>query len=239
MKYLLCFFIVPYIISCGSGGGSDANLEIPSAPQPPNLSISISDFPSKIYSYDRLEISITSNYPECKFLISGLDIHWPSSNGSLHLFNAPITLLEEELFNISVSSISSSTCPSGKMDIEILVNKSESKYLATPDNNNEQKTEYYHSANLGFGGLVIDERYSATICYPTPDDCTSYVNQLFGQDAHNMAVGDFNGDGYEDLVVMWAIFPHTIEESQKVLAPLHIYLNDGKGGLYEDMNICL
>jgi hypothetical protein len=66
-KYLLCFFIVPYIISCGSGGGSDANLEIPSAPQPPNLSISISDFPSKIYSYDRLEISITSNYPECKF----------------------------------------------------------------------------------------------------------------------------------------------------------------------------
>jgi hypothetical protein len=36
---------------------------------------------------------------------------------------------------------------------------------------------------------------------------------------------------------MWAIFPHTIEESQKVLAPLHIYLNDGKGGLYEDMNI--
>lgn len=52
-----------------------------------------------------------------------------------------------------------------------------------------------------------------------------------------MATGDFNGDGYEDLVVAWAIFPHTIEEEQKISAPIHIYLNDGNGSLYEDMSI--
>ena len=53
----------------------------------------------------------------------------------------------------------------------------------------------------------------------------SYKNTLFGQDAHNMATGDFNGDGFEDLVVVWAMFPHIqLKESQKVFAPIHIYL---------------
>ena len=49
-----------------------------------------------------------------------------------------------------------------------------------------------------------------------------------------MATGDFNGDGFEDIVVAWALFPHTIELEQKVHAPVHIYLNDGNGNLYED-----
>ena len=52
-----------------------------------------------------------------------------------------------------------------------------------------------------------------------------------------MATGDFNGDGYEDIVVAWAIFPHTIELDQKVNAPINIYLNDGNGKLYEDLTI--
>jgi len=111
------------------------------------------------------------------------------------------------------------------------------KYSPIPINNLNQKTNYYSNLDIGFGGLELSDRYTATICYPTPEDCTSYNNQLFGQDAHNMATGDFNGDGFEDLVVMWAIFPHTIEESQKVFAPIHIYLNDGNGNLYEDLNI--
>ena len=46
-----------------------------------------------------------------------------------------------------------------------------------------------------------------------------------------MATGDFNNDGFEDLVVAWAIFPHTIEESQKIDAPINVYLNDGYGHL--------
>ncbi len=69
---------------------------------------------------------------------------------------------------------------------------------------------------------------------PTPQHCTTYENELYGQDAHNMAIGDFNGDGFEDIVIAWAIFPHTVELSQKINAPVEIYLNDGQGNLFED-----
>ena len=52
-----------------------------------------------------------------------------------------------------------------------------------------------------------------------------------------MATGDFNNDGFEDIVVAWAIFPHTLESEQKINAPINIYLNDGRGNLYHDKNI--
>ena len=52
-----------------------------------------------------------------------------------------------------------------------------------------------------------------------------------------MATGDFNGDGHEDFVVAWALFPHTIEVSQKINAPINIYLNNSNGRFIEDTSI--
>ena len=31
--------------------------------------------------------------------------------------------------------------------------------------------------------------------------------KMNSSDAHNMTYGDFNGDGFEDFVVAWAVFP--------------------------------
>ena len=64
----------------------------------------------------------------------------------------------------------------------------------------------------------------------TPTGLTSVRNA-------KLEFGDFNGDGFEDFAVAWAYFPHTIEPSQKVNAPLNIYLNDGNGRLMENLDI--
>ena len=231
--YLFCSLI--FLFSCGGGGGGGSSDQ--SAPQQPAISFSFSTLPDQIYSFQRLNLDVNSNYQNCSYALNGSDIHWVSSSGNSFVFNAPITTLEEEDFSFTVSSISSNSCPAGSKQINLQVSKSNSKFNAIPINNLELKTQHYHISDIGFGGLELQDRYSATICYPTPNDCTLYENELFGQDAHNMATGDFNGDGFEDLVVMWGIFPHTIEESQKINAPLHIYLNDGNGKLYEDLSL--
>ena len=97
--------------------------------------------------------------------------------------------------------------------------------------------EFYQVNDIGFGGIVITEKFSVTICYPTFTDDREDWKITFGQDAHNMVSGDFNGDGFEDFAVAWALFPHTVREDQKVNAPINIYLNDGNGRFKEDLNL--
>ena len=72
------------------------------------------------------------------------------------------------------------------------VDKYPTQYNLIPSNINDTKTDLYEVENVGFGGIIITETFSATICYPTPNDCITHENSLFGQDAHNMVQGDFN-----------------------------------------------
>lgn len=230
-KLILISFL-GFLFSCGGGSSGAANeVSIP-------LNITSSKFQSEIFSFDPVELIVSSsNYPNCNFNLVSDDIFWKETANNIFSFNAPITFRDSQNYILTISSVSSSDCPTGQKNIELLVKRLSTKFDANPDNVNNLLTDYYHVADIGFGGIEITKRYSATICYPTPDDCTTFYEQLFGQDAHNMATGDFNGDGHEDIVVAWAIFPHTIEEDQKINAPIHIYLNDGNGHLYEDMSI--
>jgi hypothetical protein len=225
-------FLIALLQSCGGGGESSQD-----DPSPANIIITHSSLPSQIFSYQPIELNISSNYPTCSFDISSPSIFWKESSGNNFKFNAPISFQDEENFSVNINSIGSSNCPSGQKNIELTVKRFNTKYSAEPSNTSELLTDFYHIADIGFGGINITERFSATICYPTPDDCITSENELFGQDAHNMATGDFNNDGFEDLVVAWAIFPHTIEESQKIDAPINVYLNDGYGHLLEDISI--
>ena len=230
---LIFIFILGLLFSCGGGGSSNSTNEVV-AP----LIINTSQLQSEIFSFDRIELTVSSsNYQNCSFNLVSDEIFWKESEENTFRFNAPITFRDTQTYTLSINSISDANCPAGQKNIELSVKKLLTKFDANPSNINNLATDYYHIADIGFGGIEITERYSATICYPTPDDCVTYDQELFGQDAHNMATGDFNGDGFEDLVVIWAIFPHTIEEDQKIDAPIHIYLNDGNGHLYEDMSI--
>ena len=230
---LIFIFILGFLFSCGGGGSSNSTNEVV-AP----LIINTSQLQSEIFSFDRIELTVSSsNYQNCSFNLVSDEIFWKESDENRFRFYAPITFRDTQTYTLSINSISDANCPAGQKNIELSVKKLLTKFDANPSNINNLATDYYHIADIGFGGIEITERYSATICYPTPDDCVTYDQELFGQDAHNMATGDFNGDGFEDLVVIWAIFPHTIEEDQKIDAPIHIYLNDGNGHLYEDMSI--
>ena len=232
--YIITFALVIILSSCSGGGNSSA---VDGNQEPQVLNIYSSPFPSEIYSYDPVQLNISSNYPNCVFNVTSPYIYWIEKSNNEINFNAPITFLDNETFPITISSIMSDLCPSGQKIIDISVQKTNTKFSLMPDNIEELNTEFYSINDLGFGGIEITETFSATICYPTPEDCISYVDQVFGQDAHNMTTGDFNGDGFDDLVVAWAIFPHTIDEDQKIPAPIHIYLNDGSGHMYEDMSI--
>ena len=197
--------------------------------------------PNSIESYGLVNLTITPSIQGCTFVIDSPDLLWQGSVDGLSFnFRAPIIYEEKQIsFNIkSIQASSQAECTASKsFELTILKNPTKFDINPVPVNATYLATPYFQVHNIGLGGIEITDRYSATICYPTPDDCVVKTNQLFGQDAHNMAIGDFNADGFEDFVVSWALFPHTVEESQKVDAPVNIYLSDGQGGFTEDSSI--
>ena len=92
----------------------------------------------------------------------------------------------------------------------------------------------FHFGELGFTALSSTE-ISPPFCYPTPQDCTD-DKRIFSPNAHNAAIGDFNGDGHEDIAISWIYFTHTMPRSE---TPSHIryYLNDGTGKLVSSPSI--
>ena len=230
--------IMLILYSCG-GGGSSSVQELQNNP----VSISLTGLKSPSYSYENQTIDISSNISECTFKVALKDEvfqklhHIKTEDNKKFIFRNPISLDTTETFQVNISTISNESCPEAERTFNLQVDKYPTQYNLIPANINDTKTNLYEIENIGFGGIIVTETFSATICYPTPNDCETYENSLFGQDAHNMVQGDFNGDGHEDFAVTWTFFPHTIEPSQKVNAPLNIFLNDGHGRFKEDLNI--
>ena len=226
---ILCLF---FLTACG--GGSSSSPEIITN----DFEIFISGLDVDGFSYGQQSISISSTDTNCSYSINGDDfIHLSDNDGNNFSFRNPIIYESSKEFNFVVSTIPKIGCRSASKIFSITVNKFPTEYDAYPANISDLSTNFYQVNDVGFGGIVITERFSATICYPTPDDCEVWENELFGQDAHNMVYGDFNGDGFEDFAVAWALFPHTVREDQKVNAPINIYLNDGNGRYKEDLNL--
>ena len=235
-KYFAAFLIMS---SCGGGSGVNNIPQIDDI----SISINISGLLSPSLSYQKQEVEINSDNLECTFTISLKnnelnDVnHVSTLDNKKFSFKNPIIYEDSEDFKLKVSTITSSSCPESNKLFDLKINKYPLQYSLLPDNSEKLRTEFFQVNDIGFGGIIITDTFSATICYPTPNDCESFENVLFGQDAHNIVQGDFNGDGYEDIAVIWALFPHTIESSQKVNAPINIYLNNGSGRFEESLDI--
>ena len=237
MRLVIIVFILFFTSTCSNSGSSDMNINFPS------LSINVSGLESPSVSYQKQILDVTSNNSNCNFEISLLNsdfhnIHFvKTSDNRKFEFRNPIINSNQENFILKVSSIQNADCPMAVNELNLSVVKYPTKYNLIPENIDKLKTNFYQVSDIGFDGIIIKDTFSATECYPTPNDCTFYDNQLFGQDAHNMIVGDFNGDGFEDFAVAWTFFPHTIDPDQKINAPINIYLNNGEGRYEENLNI--
>jgi len=90
----------------------------------------------------------------------------------------------------------------------------------------EIATDFFKVTQFGFGAYSIEEAHPAFF-YPKVTD--THAAGSFTLDAHNMVTGDFNGDGFEDLAVIWVAFPHTVYRETPVYP--QIFLNRGDGTL--------
>ncbi len=104
-------------------------------------------------------------------------------------------------------------------------------YNVTIDKSYNEKENY----KVGKGGwlTVTMNEFHEAFYYPTSNDYNS--EGYFTLDHHNFALGDFNKDGLQDVVIAWAIFPHTLERESKLTYT--IFINNGDGTLTYDKNI--
>ena len=219
---LLTFLLL--LVSCG-GGGAESNESLGTQTA---VEISVVGLKLDSFGYEIQNVNVSSNLTNCTYSIVQNDVdpnlsflHVKTENNRDFSFRNPIVYGEEQNVTFTVQTVPSSDCQSGSKEYEIRLERYPTLFEAIPTNWSELSTSYFQANDIGLGGIVVTDRFTSTICYPTANDCSSHTNELFGQDAHNMTVGDFNGDGYEDFVVAWALFPHTIEPSQKINAPIN------------------
>jgi len=90
-----------------------------------------------------------------------------------------------------------------------------------------ESTEEFEVSSSGFGAFYSDE-ISPVTCYPTLDDC-SVGDQAVWHQPHNYASGDFNADGFQDLLIVPFSNAGYVRDLE---VRATIFLNDKQGGLY-------
>jgi hypothetical protein len=192
--------------------------------------------PTLVTSYSQFEVSVVSEEEIVDTrVVSDRFVVLSATEQSLTLVS-PI-IQENETIDYSVD-VTTADGHSKRVGLQIEVALYEHDVARTrhlnPVDLEGTSTEDYAVFNFGFETVFVNERYNETYCYPTVNDCDERDGS-FTADAHNMMVGDFNGDGHQDLVVGWAIFPHTMTHKER--STVRVYLNDGTGRLIADPTI--
>lgn len=92
------------------------------------------------------------------------------------------------------------------------------------------QTEYFQLKQWNVISALTNQ-YHEPYFYPTAND--PHPASVHVMDAHKIGLGDFNGDGRQDLIISWTTFPHVVERPP---IPPTVLLNEA-GSLKLPVNI--
>ena len=192
--------------------------------------------PETAHGYSEIDITVVSDAAIAKVEIISDRLDVVSSGSDYVTVRTPIIQQDEVIkYEVRVSAVDGAVKTSARRIKVVLYDHDvdHARHLSPADLSGTV-TDDYAVFNFGFETVFINERYTETYCYPTIDDCST-LDGSFTADAHNSMVGDFNGDGHQDLVVAWVIFPHTL--THEAQSTVRVYINNGSGRLIADPTI--
>ena len=160
-KYIFLFLFSILVANCGGEGSSIENNFIP-------VSINVFGLIDNDLSYSKQNISIDSNYPDCKYRVtqsleSPKVLHLKSLNDREFSFRNPIIYDENSNSEIRIETIVNSDCPAGSYELNFKIRRHPTQFSAFPINIEDLNSRIFQINDIGFGGIVIKDRFSATI----------------------------------------------------------------------------
>jgi len=218
-------YLVMLLTAMGCGGGSNNTSG--------SFSINVVA-PDSAYDYSPIEITVSSSSQISSIRLVSDDLTLLNSNNNSLSVLLPIVTKDTtyEYKIIGMNSSGEEALVTKNIEVKIFYHPLENFTLLSQGNYQNFSTKDYSVFNFSFEAINTEETFTEILCYPTANDC-SESGGIFSSDMHNSNYGDFNGDGYEDLVVSWAVFPHTLERNT-TKSYVGVYLNDGMGRLKRD-----